>query len=333
MFVGEQQLATRTTFEGTEVGGLSGITYDPEKNLYYAISDDRAERGFARFYTLDLEIDAEGFHSVTIERMTEIKQPDGTSFARGSLDGEGIVFSPATGTLIWSSEGDSKGMPSISEMNVDGSFVRAFTLPDYYLPQGNERGIYNNLGFEAVQVSADGKSVIAATENALMQDGTKATLEHGSPVRMLVIDRSTGEVTAEYIYETGAIPNKATRGLDHDNGLADMLVLDDHTLLMLERSYASGVGNTINLYTADLTNTTNVAGVESIKDQAGIVPVAKTHVLTIHEGDFGLNIDNVEGLTFGAEIDDQRMLVMVSDNNFNAPQPYTQFIVFKVTIP
>jgi len=219
-------------------------------------------------------------------------------------------------------------------MNTDGSFVRSFTLPDYYLPRGTERGVYSNLAFEAVQVSPDGSSVIAATENALMQDGGKASLDEGSPSRILVLDHQTGAVTAEYIYRTGSIPHAASTSATQDNGLSDMLLLDDHTLLTVERSFAQGVGNTINLYMVDLASATNIKGIESIRGHDDITPVAKTHLLTIGEGDFGVDIDNIEGVTAGPPIDGQATLILVSDNNFNAAQqPYTQFLVFTFKRP
>ena len=34
-FLGEVTFPTDTQFKGTEVGGLSGITYDQSKNVYY----------------------------------------------------------------------------------------------------------------------------------------------------------------------------------------------------------------------------------------------------------------------------------------------------------
>jgi len=43
------------TVEGTQVGGLSGITYDPSKGVYYSISDDRSQ--FNRLdSTLDIDL-------------------------------------------------------------------------------------------------------------------------------------------------------------------------------------------------------------------------------------------------------------------------------------
>ena len=45
------RVSTGATFEGTNVGGLSAITYDPGRDLYYVISDDRSAHNAARFYT------------------------------------------------------------------------------------------------------------------------------------------------------------------------------------------------------------------------------------------------------------------------------------------
>ncbi|WP_203457586.1 hypothetical protein [Gloeothece citriformis] len=40
-FIGQSIVSTGTQYQGTEVGGLSGITYDPNLDVFYAISDDR----------------------------------------------------------------------------------------------------------------------------------------------------------------------------------------------------------------------------------------------------------------------------------------------------
>lgn len=327
-FVGEQQIPTGYMFEDTEFGGISSIAYDAKEDVYYAISDDRSEHGYARTYTLTLDFDAESFDSVTIESVFEMRQDDGTSFAAQEPDAEGLAFVPATGTLIWSSE----RAPFLNEMALTGDFMRAFTLPDYYIPGDGGVGVSDNQAFEALTVSANGQQIITATESALMQDGPKATLEQGSLSRILVLDFVSGEVDAEYVYETGPIPHDATGGSAADNGLTELLALDDDTLLAVERSFAQGVGNTINIYSVELGEATNVIGAESLNDMT-YIPVTKTPILTLEEGDFGLDLDNIEGVTFGPEIDGRATLVFVSDNNFNPRfQPFTQFLVFLVEV-
>ena len=51
-YVGEYKLPQNSIFKDTPVGGLSGLTYDRQKDLYYAVSDDRSDNAPARFYTL-----------------------------------------------------------------------------------------------------------------------------------------------------------------------------------------------------------------------------------------------------------------------------------------
>lgn len=43
---------TGTEFAGTEVGRLSGITFDPHRNVYYVVSDDGDN---PRFYTVAID--------------------------------------------------------------------------------------------------------------------------------------------------------------------------------------------------------------------------------------------------------------------------------------
>jgi hypothetical protein len=52
-------------------------------------------------------------------------------------------------------------------------------------------------------------------------------------------------------------------------------------------------------------------------------------LLRLDEGTFGLDIDNIESITWGPEIDGAKTLVIASDNNFNADQ-FTQFVVIKL---
>jgi hypothetical protein len=52
--IGYFQVAHNKAFQGTTIGGLSGIDYDAKNDLYYLISDDRSAINSARFYTAKL---------------------------------------------------------------------------------------------------------------------------------------------------------------------------------------------------------------------------------------------------------------------------------------
>src|SRR5690606_32603235 len=56
VFLGEIVLPTELSIAGMPFGGISGLDYDAENDLFYAISDDRAQNGPARFYVLKLAV-------------------------------------------------------------------------------------------------------------------------------------------------------------------------------------------------------------------------------------------------------------------------------------
>ena len=75
-YIGHQLVPNKTRFNGTTVGGLSSLDYDPASGRYLAVSDDRSKFNPARFYELSLDLarftrsaapgmDGVTFHSVT----------------------------------------------------------------------------------------------------------------------------------------------------------------------------------------------------------------------------------------------------------------------------
>lgn len=330
--LGSITLPTGLIIAGEEFGGISGLDYDARSGLFYAISDDRSQRAPARYYEIGLKIDAKGLSAVDVIRRVTLRDLEGNAFPFNGIDPESIRFNPATRTILWSSEGDVSGRPGIYEARLDGTMLRSFAVPDYYFPNADKTtGVYSNLAFEALTLSADGKALYAATENALAQDGAKATLEAGSPSRVIALDLASGQPTAEYIYETNPIaiaPTATTGDIFNDNGVSEFLTLDDGRFLVVERSFASGVGNQINFFAASLDGATDINGQE--KAAADAVAITKEPAFTLAEGDFGLDIDNIESLTFGPEVDGKKTLVIASDNNFNANGQFTQFVVLTI---
>src|SRR3954453_4235495 len=79
-FLGQAIVQTGTTYGGTIVGGLSSITYDARRGLYYALSDDQIG---ARFYTVGLDL-RDGRLSdgdVRFTAVTKLLAPDGQPYA------------------------------------------------------------------------------------------------------------------------------------------------------------------------------------------------------------------------------------------------------------
>lgn len=328
-YLGEIVLPSGLMISGVEFGGISGLDYDAEAGVFYAISDDRSEKAPARLYRLKLAIEEDGVKGVDIISSHVLQEENGGPFAPKTIDPEAIRFDASRQSVFWSSERDAAGKPTLYEAGPDGAFKRSFAIPEAYLPDtAGERGIRNNLAFEGLTLSVDGETVWVATENALVQDGPKATLEAGSPSRILGFNVESGEPVAEYVYETGPIHRKSeTEPYYNDNGLTEILEIEAGRFLAVERSFALGTGNEINLYLVETAGASDILGAESIAER-DVTPVRKARVLKIGEGDFGLDVDNIEAVSWGPDVGGKRTLVMASDNNFNPNGQFSQFVVF-----
>ncbi len=339
-FLGEVTFPTGFTFEETQVGGLSSITYDRFNNVYYSISDDRSQFNPARFYTLDIDLSDGSLDKgdVKFKDVTTLTDENGQPFAQNSLDPEGIAFSER-GTLFISSEGERTAArltnPFVNEFSLQGKQFDELPVPDKFNPAGtgaNDPGIRNNLAFESLTITPNQRFLFTATENALVQDGPAATLTNGSPSRIVQYDLQTGQAVGEYLYITdpvAAVPNPA--GSFNTNGLVELLALDNNgTFLSLERSFSTGVGNSVKLYETSIQGATDISELDSVN---GVdVDAAAQKRLLLDFGDLGITLDNLEGIALGPTLEDGRQsLIVVADNNFSGTQ-FTQFLSFALDI-
>jgi len=331
-FLGEVQYPTGLMFRDTEVGGLSGITYDAARERYYALSDDRSERDPARYYTLTIDL-ADGSleqDDVRIVDVTILLGPDGTPFPPRSLDPEGIALSPRD-TLVITSEGDASALiaPFVREFALDGHQLAELPVPEYYDPgAGGNRGVRTNLAFESAGFTVDGEALFTGTENALVQDGPAATASTPSPARLLRYDGTTYALRGEFGYLVEPIPVPPVPP-DAVNGLVELLPLDRTRLIAMERAFSTGVGNSVRLYAVDLSDAADVEGRPSLRRGPPPGPPAQKRLL-LDVADLGVIPDNIEGLTYGPLLPDgSRSVVLVSDNNFAAEQ-VTQFIALSL---
>jgi hypothetical protein len=317
-FRGQAIVPTGTTFEGTQVGGLSSISY-AGGSTFYAISDDQTN---ARFYKLRADIRdgrlTDG--DIAFKSVTTLKQPDGTPYPPASLDPEGFTLTKHNRRAIVTSEGFATRLipPWIRLYKLDGTYVRDLPVPDDYVPNAAAtRGVRQNLGFESA--ATRGKHLFAGIENALVQDGPAASLTAGSPARLLRYDVKRNTLQRQWTYLTDPIaepPNPPTQFAV--NGLVEVLPLGDRRLITMERSFsvgAPGTGNKIKLYLTELRRD----------------GTTKKRLL-LNLDALGLPLDNVEGMTLGPRLHGgRRTLLLVSDNNFAATQ-FTQFLLFAVKL-
>jgi glycerophosphoryl diester phosphodiesterase len=322
-FLGQAVTPPGASFGGLRIGGLSGIAYDPASEAFLANSDDRSPQ--ARFYTihLDLSDGALSDGDVSYTGVQTLADLTGQPFGNGALDPESIRLAP-DGSLYLSSEGDASQLiaPAVLKLTPFGTQTGSLPISSDFAPTADgSSGIRNNLAFESLAFTPDGKHLFVGTENALYQDGPAADLYTGSPSRVTEYDVATGHVAAEYTYRTEPVQDTPSpAGGFATNGLVELLALDDKgTLLALERSFSTGVpGNDIRLFLAH--PDPNGA------DATGRTPLLKDLVLDFDE--LGITLDNIEGMTFGPDLPDgRRTLVFVSDDNFSDTQ-VTQFLAF-----
>lgn len=348
-YLGSYQLP-KQDFQGTKLGGLSGLTYDRQRNRFYAISDDRSNFAPARFYTLKLALnptdnpETSGIRTVEIESVTVLKAENGEPFPADTIDLEGIALSPSQ-SLFLSSEGvaDRGIAPFVDEFELaTGSWRGRLPIADRYLPRSSEgkpTGVQNNLGFESLTLNASsyGTSqlepfrLFTATESALQQDLPQ---EHGSdsvpnsspPVRFLhyLVGEDQSLLIAEHLY----LLDPAVEGTQN-HGLSELLVLDQAGhLLSLERSFGlTGFsGKIFQLVIGDATDTSRIPAFAG--NTEGITPIHKRLVLDLT--DLGIPLDNYEGMTLGPQLPDgSQSLLLISDDNFNELQT-TELLLFRL---
>ena len=125
-FLGQARIPGGTRVEDTPVGGLSGITFDASRDLYYVVTDDPSARGPARFF--GIEIDLGDGHladdAAAVVSMTVIQSPEGGPMPWMTVDPEGIGLHP-DGSLFISSEGQVREQVEL--------FVRRFARDGRYL--------------------------------------------------------------------------------------------------------------------------------------------------------------------------------------------------------
>jgi hypothetical protein len=333
-FLGEVTFPGDTKVQGTLLGGLSGITYDARKNVYYSISDDRSEKAPARFYTLTIELNENSLGAVKFTDVTLLNNQDGQNFPEQGIDPEGIALT-SKGTLYISSEGNSTTTnlinPFVNEFSLAGEQLKALPIHQKYLPNSPQtNGIRNNLGFESLTITPSQNYLFTATENALVQDGESSTVNNGSPSRIFSYNLTTGLPIAEYLYLTDKVSEHPIKADGFNNsGLVDLLAIDDTHFLGLERSFSLGAGFTIKLYEISLAGADDISNINNL-DTAKIknIKLAKKKLLLDFDK-LNITLDNIEGLTFGPNLPNgRRSLIIVSDNNFS--KKLTHVLVFSV---
>lgn len=231
--------------------------------------------------------------------------------------------------------------PRVSEFDIQtGQRIRNFTLPTGFtintpnavganeLPPANLAGRQPNRGGESLAISPDGTKLFMATQNPLMQDGAlnASNSRRGTNIRIVQFDAATGVAEKQYLYELGDGSSAAPNG-GRSLGINDMVAVNDHELLIVERDGNAGAGAVVKrIVKVDLTGATDISGIASLPQNGippGVTPVAKSTFLDLLDPTFGLAgasfPEKIEGLAFGQDLlDGRHVLLVTSDNDFLA---------------
>jgi hypothetical protein len=285
---------------------LSGLSWDAKENVLYAVQDD----------------------SPYIVRLIPDPKVKTWSFGEQikvscdfTLDLEGLVSLPDhDGFLIASEAG-----PRVFEVDRAGHHRRDLTIPDRF------RDSRDNKSLESLTMSPGGRYLFTTTEVALTRDGPTPSTAAGTRVRIACMDRGAGAretafntEVSEFVYETDPTPTEGS-----DWGVSDLAALSETDLLVLERGWKRGFGNTIRIYQTSIANSNAAAGAACMgkSDLAQLKPLPKT--LRVDVGNLEVAgcpmskqaqpnpiLDNFEGLTLGPVLPDGRKsLILISDDN------------------
>jgi hypothetical protein len=206
-------------------------------------------------------------------------------------------------------------------------------LPAMFRMSREETGPRDNLTFEGLSFAVDGKTLWASMEAPLYQDGPLASVSGGAMARISRFTRS-GELLAQYAYPVDAIPAAPGPGKVGDNGVSEILAVNQHALLVLERSAVQDAEgayrNHVRVYEMDTAGASDVRGLASLAG-ADYRPAAKRLLLDLDT--LGIRLDNLEAISWGHRLaNGHDTLMIVSDDNFSKTQ-VTQFLLFEVIPP
>ncbi len=317
-------------------GGLSGLAYDRLLDEWVAVSDDHVPRWFL------CRIDASrGRVQIRHRRVVFARPPADEQSGPRIVDFEAVAVLPG-GDLLISSEGSVEGgrrhPASLLRFHRDGRYSGDVLLPEKFLPGADgasARGLRDNRGFEGLAIAMDGSRLWAIAEAPLLQDDELPSEQRGARTRLLefVLAGDTLRPSRELVYPIDQV--RVPGGLGPapqvvDQGVSDMTVLPDGSLLTMERAFVRGSGtrrtvNVIRLFRLLLQGADDVSAVHSLHDAPNARQVSKDLLLDLSSVASRLparlaRLENFEAMAPGPAVPGGRSLVLLSDDNFSALQ-------------
>ena len=120
---------------------------------------------------------------------------------------------------------------------------------------------------------------------------------------------SAGTVLGQYAYPIEAVASRPAPGREADNGVSEILAVNDHQVLVVERAgveHADGVySNHVRIYAMDTDGATDIQAIPALAG-AKYVPARKRLLLDLEK--IGLpKVDNIEGISWGPRLENGRL--------------------------
>jgi hypothetical protein len=318
-------------------GGISGVAYDSGRSEWIAVSDDHVSpRWFvSRVAVSDSRVEIQN------RRLVPAKIPVDEQGEPRFADFEAVTIL-AGGDLLISSEGgvesNRRHPASLLRFRRDGSYSGEVPLPSKFLPfplGAPQRGLRDNRGFEGLALSRDGSRLWAIAEAPLWQDDDLPDAQRTGRSRLLEFEVRADAFTAArelvYVIDQAVVPP----GLSPDSqvvdqGVSDMTVLPDGTIVTMERAFVRDsrsrrTVNLIRLFRIQLDGADDVSALATLRDAPQATPVRKDLLLDLGSVSAALaprlsRLENFEAMAPGPPLPAGQSLLILSDNNFNATQ-------------
>jgi phytase-like protein len=226
VFLGYSDALDGYYYKGLPVGGLSGLTYDASRDLYYAVVDSQVGITPARFYAPKAPLEGGRLADPLISDVTVLRDPRGKPFTGANFDGEGLAVTREDELLIV-----SEVEPSILRFSLEGRFLGQLRVPQKFLvtPKGYAK---TNASFESLELSPNERRLFTANERPLLvtegKGADRDSSEEPQWVRLLTYQKNRGssefEPSHEFLYP-----------VERGEGISEIAALSENELLILER--------------------------------------------------------------------------------------------------
>ena len=298
-----EQILEKKEFQGLPLGGFSGLSFTGN-NEFLVLSDDKKNH---RYYKFALK--SQPFKLILKEQIL-FKESQGTPLKR-NMDPEGLALLGSV--LFVSSEGQQifspPEPPEIFLFSPKGLFQKKWPVPEmFWNPKKLYYGAKENKGFESLTLSPN--HLWTATEKPLKQD---------SFIRLSGFNFQ-GELTSQYPYF-----------LDGFSGLTEMIWVKPFVFLTLERAYHKHKKKSVNEVLLFLTDCKKASSLLQLKSSKSLQPCLKKTLFHFKNLPAKITVDNLEGMSLGPSLSPtSRLLVFISDNNFNSSAQKNQILFFEL---